>query len=72
MDFTPVEVVMKKDESGQELPGVIVKDGKEYPIKRIIHICQPEDMVIRYTVQIGRTQRSLFYNGSEWRASAFS
>jgi len=72
MDYTPVEVVTKKDETGQEMPGTIVKNGKEYPIKRIIHICQPEDMVVRYTVLIGRVQRSLFFNGSEWRVSAFS
>jgi len=72
MDYTPVEVVMEKDEFGQDMPGIIRKDGKEYHIKRILHICQPEDMVVRYTVQIGRTQRSLFFNGTEWRASAFT
>ncbi len=72
MDYTPVEVVMEKDEFGQDMPGIIRKNGKEYHIKRILHICQPEDKVVRYTVQIGRTQRNLFFNGTEWRASAFT
>ena len=65
--YTPVEVVVQTDECGQTVPRKIVYSDKVFPIKRILHICQPEDMVVRYTVLIEKEQRHLFYNGQSWR-----
>lgn len=53
--YTSVEVITEPDECGQLLPKqIIYTNNKTYPIKRILHICQPEDMVVRYTVLIGK------------------
>ena len=69
--YTPVEVITEPDECGQLLPKqIIYTNNKTYPIKRILHICQPEDMVVRYTVLVGKEQRHLFFNGKNWRVSA--
>lgn len=68
--YTSVEVITEPDECGQLLPKqIIYTNNKTYPIKRILHICQPEDMVVRYTVLIGKEQRHLFCNGEKWRVS---
>lgn len=50
------------------MPSAIVwKDQKKYLIQRIIHICQPEDLIFRYTILVGGEMRHLFYDGKEWR-----
>lgn len=69
--YTSVKVITEPDESGQLLPKqIICSNNRTYLIKRILHICQPEDMVVRYTVLVGKEQRHLFFNGKEWRVSA--
>jgi len=68
--YTKVGVLLQPDEAGKDVPAKIVwTDDTEYPIKRILHVYHPEDMVVAYTILIGNVQRKLFYNGSEWRIS---
>ena len=51
--YYPVEVITKTDECGQVMPDVIVWNGnRTFLIERIIHVCQPEDLIIRYTVKV--------------------
>lgn len=69
-NYYAVEVVTRTDECGQILPEVILWDGDcSFPVERILHVCQPEDMIIRYTVKVAGKQRHLYFNGSEWRIS---
>lgn len=71
--YTEVDVITESDGCGQALPAKIVCVNKGiFPIKRILHICQPEDMVVRYTVLIGKEQRHLFHNGDKWCISDIS
>ena len=71
--YTPVEVITAPDENGQLLPKqIICSNNRTYSIKRILHICQPEDMVVRYTVLVGKEQRHLFFNGKNWCVSRHS
>lgn len=68
--YYPVEMIVICDECNQILPKTIVWNGnKQYPIERIIHICQPEDLITRYTVKVAGRQRCLYHNGTEWRIS---
>lgn len=68
--YIPVEVITEIDEFGNETPKEILwNNERRYHIQRVIHVCQPEDKVIRYTILIADTQRQLFFNGSEWRIS---
>ena len=70
MRYTPVTVETTLDECGQDMPSAIVwKDQKKYLIQRIVHICQPEDLIFRYTILVGGEMRHLFYDGKEWRIS---
>ena len=70
MCYTPVNVETKIDEFNQIMPMAIIwNTKKKYSIERIIHICQPEDLMIRYTILISGKQRQLFYDGKEWRIS---
>ena len=67
-NYISVEVITRTDDLGQNLPYQIVwSDRKKYTIKRIIHVCQPEDMMIRYTILIANKQRQLFFNGKDWK-----
>ena len=69
--YTPVQVVTRPDEFNNIIPiEILWSDDRRYPIQRILHVCQPEDMILRYTVLIKGRQRQLFFNGSEWRVSA--
>ena len=69
--YTPVEVITAPDESGQLLSKqIICSNNRTYSIKRILHICQPEDLVVRYMVLVGKEQRQLFFNGKNWCVSA--
>ena len=68
--YYPVEVITKTDECGQVMPDVIIWNGnRTFLIERIIHVCQPEDLIIRYTVKVVGKQRHLYCNGAEWRIS---
>ena len=73
MCYTPVTVETSLDDCGQNMPAAIIWKGKKkYPIERIVHICHPEDLVVRYTILVGGEMRNLFCDGSEWRISKLS
>lgn len=51
--YVQVNVLSSPDENGDSVPTHIVwSDSRKFPIDRIIHVCQPEDMVVRYTIRI--------------------
>lgn len=65
-----VEMVVSYDECNQMIPQIIVWNGNyRYQVERIIHICQTEDLITRYTVKVAGRQRCLYHNGVEWRIS---
>ena len=68
--YIPVDVITQKDDGGNVLPAGILWGGTVYKIVRVIHISQPDDMVISYTILIGNRHRRLMYNGIEWRISS--
>lgn len=69
--YQKIYVETTVDGCGQTIPVAVSRDqNKYYKIKRILHMCFPEDNIIRYTVLIGRSTKYLFYNGKEWRLSA--
>lgn len=68
--YYPVEVVTRTDECGQVIPDYLIWNRKtKYLIERILHVCQPEDQVVRYTIKVDGKQRNLYSNGIEWRIS---
>lgn len=68
--YFPVQVITKEDECGQIMPDIVIWDGsKSFLIERIIHVCQPEDLIIRYTIKIAGKQRCLYSNGIDWKIS---
>lgn len=69
--YIPVNVIPKKDELGQILPqSIIWNNSTVYPIERILHVCNPEDMVTRFTIKVAGRQRYLYWNGTDWRLSS--
>ncbi len=68
--YYPIEMVVDYDNCNQMIPKVIIWNGvRQYPIERIIHICQPEDLITRYTMKVAGRQRCFYFNGLEWRIS---
>lgn len=68
--YHPVDIDAHIDEFGQEIPDMIIwNDCEFYPVERIIHVCQPEDHIVRYTIRVDGRQRCLYFNGSQWRIS---
>lgn len=68
--YFPVDMVVSYDECNQMIPTDIIWNGNcRFPIERIIHVCQPEDLITRYTVRVAGKQRCLYHNGEEWRIS---
>ena len=68
--YFPVDILFDYDECNQMIPKIIVWSGQyQYPIERILHVCQPEDLITRYTVRVAGKQRCLYHNGEEWRIS---
>jgi len=71
MKYTSVSVETVIDECGQTMPSKIIWNGKtKYSIERIVHICQPEDLIIRYTILVHGRMRHLFFDGKEWRIAS--
>lgn len=69
--YQKVNIETRVDECGQIIPiAVKCSRNKTYKIRRILHICIPEDKIIRYTVLIGKSTRYLIFNGNEWRLTA--
>ena len=69
--YIPVAVKAVPDGCGQIVPMQIIWNGSAcFPIERILHICQPEDLITRYTIKVAGRQRYLFWNGADWRISS--
>lgn len=69
--YIPVRVNARADEFGQPLPMQIIWNGAVcFPIERILHICQSEDLITRYTIIVAGKQRYLYWNGADWRISS--
>lgn len=66
--YKKVNVETIVDDCDQIIPvAVKCSQNKSYKVKRILHICIPEDKIIRYTILIGNSTRYLIFNGYEWR-----
>ena len=68
--YVPVEVAF--DENGHMYPRLIHwEDGKTYEVDRILDVRRAASLKaggagIRYTVQIGRCKRFLYYDQPQW------
>ena len=64
-----VEVTARFDADGGLTPlDLIWEDGRHYPIDRILDVRRAASLKagIRYTVQIGRCRRFLYYDQPQW------
>lgn len=67
-----VEVTARFDTDGSLTPlDLVWEDGRRYPIDRVLDVrrgglAQSGGAGVRYTVQIGRCRRFLYYDRPQW------